>query len=326
MRKIIMDVDTGSDDAIAIILAVMSGKLDVVGICAVNGSRPVDNASDNTLRVLHLLKREDIPVYRGCSSPMVKDIYKDRLNIWDEKYRPVFPKRERVSFHIDFDYLEPAEAKVQDMPAVMFYVDYLKHAKEKVTLVATGPLTNLGMALKIAPEIVDNIEEIVIMGGGYGITNVSSSAEANIWRDPEAAAIVTDCGAKVLYVPCDATHRGYINAAEADEIESYNNDVCRFVAKLCRQRIVAHNISQPLEEPESAAIHDALALCYLLDPEVLQDVREVHCEIGLRDYSDGQTIIDPRYYDLPHNCRFAFDADRKRFISLMQSILRKGAA
>ena len=322
MKKIIMDVDTGSDDAIAIMLACYSRKLEIVGICSVDGSRPVDNATDNTLRVLHLINREDVPVYRGTPGPMVKDIYKDRLNFFDPKYRPDYPIKERANFHIDFDYLEEADRKPESMPAVLFYVDYLSKATEKVTLVATGPLTNLGMALRIAPEIVKNIEEIVIMGGGDTITNVSAAAEANIWRDPEAAARVLASGAKIVMVPCDATHRGYINAAEVDEIERIGTPAAEFAAKLCRQRIIAHTITQPLEEENAAAIHDALALCYVLDPEVLRDVREVHCEIGLRDFSDGQTIIDPRFYDEPHNCLFAYDADRKRFINMMTEILK----
>ncbi|MBR6956987.1 MAG: nucleoside hydrolase [Erysipelotrichaceae bacterium] len=325
MKKIIMDVDTGSDDALAIMLAILSKKLEVEAICSVEGSRPAENAADNTLRVLHLLNREDIPVYKGCTAPMVKSIYKDRLNIWEERYRPEYPIRERVRFHIDFDYLEPSEVGYQNITALEFYLDYLRRSEEKVTIVATGPLTNIGMLLRAEPRVVDRIEEIVVMGGGYDISNVSSSAEANFWRDPEAASIVINSGCNVLLVPLDATHKAYITAAEADVIEKTGNDIAAFAAKLIRQRILAHNISQPLEEPESAAIHDALALCYLLDPEVLRDVREVHCEIGLRDFSDGQTIIDPRYYDEQHNCRFAFSADRKRFIDLVTETFRKSA-
>ncbi len=321
MRKVILDVDTGSDDAIAIMLACYCRQVEVVGICSVDGSRPVDNATDNTLRVLHLVGREDIPVYRGCPGPMVKEIYKDRIDVWNNpKYRPVFPIRERARFHIDFDYLDEAEVTCQNTPAVSFYVDYLRNTKEKVTLVATGPLTNLGMAFRIAPDIVNNIEELVIMGGGDTITNISSSAEGNIWRDPEAAARVLASGANIILVPCDATHRGYITAEEADEIAALGSPAAEFTSKLCHQRILAHTITQPLEVPDSAAIHDALAFCYVLDPTVLKDVREVHCEIGLRDFSDGQTIIDPRFYDEEHNCRFAYDADREKFIRLMKDI------
>ena len=323
MRKVIMDVDTGSDDALAIMAALFSVQLQLQAICCVSGSRPVEAAMDNTLRLLHLLGREDVPVYRGVSAAMVKGVYRDRLDPRDPAYRPRYPQTERVRFHIDFDYLEEAGTKEQDISAVEFYLQYLRRCEEKVTIVATGPLTNLAMVFRIAPELVGKVEEIVIMGGGVRLSNVSVSAEANIWRDPEAAGCLLASGADLLFVPLDATHEGYITETDVRKLDEMHNPVADFAARLCRERIRAHTLSQPLAEPEAAAIHDALALCWLIDPQVLCDIRKVHCEIGLRDFSDGQTIIDPRYYPEEPNCRFAFHADRRRFIDLLISLLAK---
>ena len=155
-RKMILDVDTGTDDAVAMILAMMSKELDVIGVCTVNGNREVKLTTDNTLRVMELLE-SNVPVYRGCEYPMVATL------------RPEggggTPIREGTGTGIvsliHGDHLPLPEVtyrKAEPVPAVCYYVDTLLNTTEKITLAAVGPLTNLGHALRIAPEICNNIE------------------------------------------------------------------------------------------------------------------------------------------------------------------------
>ncbi len=198
-----------------------------------------------------------------------------------------------------------------------FYLQYLRAAKEPITLVAVGPLTNLATALLVDNSILKNVEEIIIMGGGYNITNSSPTSEFNIWFDPEAAQHVIHCGAKVTLVPLDATHAACITLDDCKRFREINTVSSNFAAALCEQRIMMHDLGQPLAVPHAAAVHDALCIAYLIDPTVLKDIRHVHCDIGFRDFCEGQTILDPRYYTEEKNCYFAFDGDRFKFADIL---------
>ena len=173
------------------------------------------------------------------------------------------------------------------------------------------------------PKITEKIEEIVIMGGGYNSTNVSPTAEFNIWYDPEAAQRVLHCGAKITLVPLDATHAACLTLDDCDRFEALGRVSGKFAAALCRQRIEMHTMGQPLVVPNAAAVHDALCIAYLIDPTVLKDVRHVHCDVGFRDFCEGQTILDPRYYTEEKNCYFAFDGDRFKFADILCDLFAK---
>lgn len=314
-RKIILDVDTGSDDAVAIMAAVLSEDIQLEAVCSVAGNKDIDKTTENTLRVVQLL-HADVPVYRGCREPLVKFLCPDRLENRRVK-GPLIVNGEEIQMHSDFLDVPPATIKEQKMTAPEFYVKYLREAKEPVTIVAVGPLTNVATALIMDGSIVDKIEEIVVMGGGYNITNVSPTAEFNIWYDPEAAQRVVHSGAKVTLVPLDATHAACITLDDCKRFRALGTVAGNFAANLCEQRITMHNYSQPLDVPNAAAVHDALCIAYLIDPSVLKDVRHVHCDIGFRDFCEGQTILDMRYYTEPANCYYAFDGDRFKFADIL---------
>ena len=325
-RKIILDVDTGTDDAIAIMAAILSENIKLEALCSVMGNLDIDKTTENTLRVVEMMGA-DIPVYRGCRGPIAKDLCPDRL---DKKSRMSKEQGKNLSSYgrdsaniVGYFDLPAATIKEQPITAPEFYVQYLRAAKEPVTIVAVGPLTNVAMALLMDGSIVDKIEEIVVMGGGYNITNTSPSAEYNIWCDPEAAQHVIHCGAKVTLVPLDATHHANIALADCKKLRSINTVASNFAAKLCEERIIVYNDTQPQEIPDSAPIHDALCIAYLIDPDVLQDVRYVHCDIGFRDFCEGQTILDMRYYTEPENCYFAFDANRALFVKILTDLFDK---
>ena len=321
-RKIILDVDTGSDDAVAIMTAILSKDVDVVGICSVAGNQPIDNTTENSLRVVQALGAH-VPVYRGAREPLVKTMFPDRF-VKGEKIvndRIVDKDGNEVKIHRDYLDLPKAEIREEDISAAEFYLKYLREAKEKVTLVLVGPLTNFALALMIDNSIIKNVEEIIIMGGGHHITNSTSSAEFNIWYDPEAAHKVINCGAKVTLVPLDATHEACVTEEDCVALDNLGTLAGKFASELCRQRILIHNARQPLDIPDAAAVHDALCIAYLIDPNVLSDIRHVHVDIGIRDRAEGQTIIDQRYYTEDKNCYFAYHADRHRFVEILLNTL-----
>lgn len=320
-KKIILDVDTGSDDAVALMAALLSDELEVLAACSVAGNKTIDKTTENTLRVIQAMEK-DVPVYRGGPEPLFRT--KSPVRIPPTHRKEMVRDGKVIQMHEEYLPLPPARGEAEEMPAAMFYVDFLRKSPEPVTIVAVGPLTNLAVALMMEPEIVKNIEEIIIMGGGYKESNSTPCSEFNIWFDAEAADWVLKSGAKLTWVPLDATHAAYITMDDCKKFRALGTVAGDVAAELIEQRILIHNDQQPLAVPDAAAVHDALALCYLLDKDVLVDVKHVHMDIGLSDYAEGQTIVDPRYYPEEPNCWFAFSGDPERFSALLLDLFKKG--
>lgn len=325
-KKIILDVDTGSDDAIAIMTAVLSDELDVLGITTVNGNRPVMNTTENTLRVLDLLK-SDIPVYRGCEEPMVAGLMPER-----QLFKKTNDKKElggkTVTYHYEFlEELPPSVSKAQDISAVQYLIKALNDSDGDITIIAVGPLTNLGVAMRADPGIINKIKKLIIMGGGCRQTNTTSAAEFNIWKDPEAAQIVLTSGCEILLVPLDATHRAYVDSEESMKLRQIGTPVGIATADLLDARIQAYDLMQPIECAPygSTPPHDALAVCAAIDETVLRDVRLCRVDVDCGgSWADGMTIVDPRVLtDQPENVHVAFNADREKFVSTLFDILGK---
>lgn len=322
-RKLILDVDTGSDDALAIMAALLSPEFEVVGICSVNGNRPLPNTTENTLRVVELLGA-DVPVIKGCATPIAATL--DPLR--PKRERPaesVVEGGEKVAYHADYLALPPATIKpLEGTNAVCWYIDTLMHAKEKITLVLVGPLTNFALALRAEPDIVKNVEEIVIMGGGQRQFNSTAASEFNIFIDPEAAGIVFNCGAKITLMPLDATHKANLRPKHRDLFKSWHTVVGDFVATEIDDRLKAYNLLQPLHEPDIAPIHDALCIMYLLDPTVITEMQFLRCDVVCGGVADGQTLFDTRYYnDAPKNVHVCLDTDEEKFANMLVDILSR---
>ncbi|WP_343249650.1 nucleoside hydrolase [Diplocloster hominis] len=314
-KKVILDVDTGSDDALAIMTAVLSEKLDVVAICTILGNKDIGQTTENTLRVVDFLKR-DIPVYQGCADYMVKGLFPSRDRPVHKRFAYIDGKK--TGYHPDELPIAPAVSKPQQMDAVTFYLEYLKHAKEKITIIPTGPATNLGIALTLDPSIAENIEQIVYMGGGCRETNISSAAEANVWHDPEAAEKVINCGAEVLLVPMDAIEEAAVNRRHLEAFRNLKNPVAKFAADLVEHRMLVKNQVHPGRIPDISCLCDVLAVCAVIDKSVLKDVRKSRCDVSLSDGpANGQTIIDQRYYTEEKNCYFAFGGDDEKLFEMM---------
>ena len=318
---IILDVDTGSDDAVALMAAVLSPEIDLLAVCTVAGNQPIERTTDNTLRVLDAMGAS-VPLYAGCATPLIKHLADNRI---PSSVPPVaIIDGQEVAMHSATLNLPPPTSRPQDEPAACFYLRHLRTAEKPVTIVALGPLTNLAVALAIAPELVNNIARIVVMGGGFAVTNRTPSAEFNFWADPEAAQRVLHCGAELLVVPLDATHQAYLTAEDCKTLRNLGTFAATFTAELVEHRIQVQRALEPLAHTDSAAVHDAVALLAAQDEEVLSDVRSCHCDIGLGGYAEGATIISrsPRYDTGAgwNNVRFAFGGNRTHFSMLLMKI------
>lgn len=319
-RKVILDVDTGTDDATAIILALLSPEIELLGITTVWGNLPLPITTEQTLMIVELMKKRT-PVYAGCPGPMVRELYPqahtEHVRIAKDE------KGESFGYHDPFRLPKP-KAAAQSQHAVEYIIETCRTSQEKVTLVAVGPLTNIGMALRIAPDVVENIREIVVMGGGITQSNSTLCAEGNIFHDPEAAELLLRSGADVTFITLDATHRAALPVEYVEKCQGLGNPVGDFFADILRQRIRVYNKLQPLWRRDIAPIHDALCIAYLLDPAVIPDMRRVHLSVCL-DHGNGAGafLVDTRHFHLPENAAVAYDGSWEKFGELVITALQR---
>ena len=331
-RKIIMDVDTGSDDAIALVMAMLCEDFDCLGICSVNGNVEVKLTTDNSLRVVECCdKQGQIKVYKGCDLPIAST-----LMPWTAQSLRPFPTREgtregQTVVHGDHLPLPAPTIKEERDSAVVWLINTLLDSEDgEITLVPVGPLTNVAVAMRADPRIIPKIKEIFIMGGGHLVNNSSPAAEFNIWADPEAMEIVLQSGCKITMVPLDATHQAYITVDEAQKIRAIGTKPAQLVADLVESRTAGYGVNDAeMKALNAAPIHDALALCAVLHPECLKDVLHVNCHTDIsRGFAYGQTIIDRRVRvnPEPKNCYFALGADKDVFYNWVMDVLEKDKA
>lgn len=321
LKKVILDVDTGTDDAIAIMTALLSPELEVLGICSVNGNRGLEFTTENTLRVVEYLGA-DVPVYKGCSLPMVST-----LQPWRRPYLP-FAGQENPEEDVHGDYVDlpPATISPADEHAVFWLVHTLLESDGDISLIPVGPLTNIAMAMRIAPEICEKIDHIYIMGGGWRENNVTPGAEFNFWVDPEAAKIVMNSGCDITLVPLDATHAAAISIQDADDLKAIGTKASIAASDIIEKRRIGYNNWQPMEDTNTVPIHDALAVCAALDPTVLKDVVHVNVDIDISGgICDGQSICDVgrKNKKAQPNADVALSADKEKFAAMLKKILAR---
>lgn len=327
MRKIILDVDTGTDDAIAVMAAVQAPQLDLVALCSVWGNTSVKNTTVNTLRAAYAAGGEYVPVYPGAPEPMVKNLSILRGIPVPEPVLAGVSEIDGVAVSMNPDLLPLPDSPRQPEPmeAALFYVDYLRNTKEKVTLVATGTMTNLGLALTMAPDIVTNIEEIVVMGGGIRKANITAAAEANFFKDPEAAAIVMRSGAPLTICSLDATHSCALTETHEARIREIGTAAAVFTANDVHVRRESYTKFQPLERVGTAPIHDALCIAYLVDPSVVVYEEQATCDVDCSEgISDGRLQSDKRHFRAPANTRLVLQADPDKMCQILVDIFREG--
>jgi inosine-uridine nucleoside N-ribohydrolase len=310
-QKLILDCDTGTDDAVAIMLAALHPELDLLGVTTVNGNVEVQYCTDNTLRVLDHIGRSEVPVYEGLRRPIV---------------RPDFPVPRNSTVNPNSNIhgrelpLPPATSKPQGTGAVEFLVETYRATTEEIALVPVGPLSNIAAAIAIEPRLVDAVPEVVIMGGGNVKGNATPSAEFNIWADPEAAAAVFAAGfRKITLVPLDATHQALVSREQCQELAALGTPAGEAAAALIERRITGYDATQPMKQLGSAPVHDALCVAYLLHREVLRDVQRTHVDVETAGaLTVGRTVMDlfSRSGKTP-NCDVALGADAGLFVDFM---------
>lgn len=319
-RRILLDVDTGTDDAMAILLAERIDAIDLMALTVSHGNQPLACTLENTLRVAELLGR-DIPVYAGCAQPMVQTMAPGRRMNQVLQTVVKVVDGEEVHLHDPYLPLPPATGKPQQAHAVSFLVDTLRNTPEKLTLVSVAPPTNIGMALRMDPDIAHNIDEIVVMGGGVDMGNRTSAAEMNFYMDPEAAQLLIKADTKITVFPLNATMSALFTREEGARIAALGNPVAKFFGEL----IVAFNDRCGILgiSPGGVAIHDALCILYLLDPAIVTDLRRESCDVDFGGgVSDGALIVDHRtYMPSQQDLSIAYGIDKQRVLQLLLEIL-----
>ncbi|MCC6618205.1 MAG: nucleoside hydrolase [Chloroflexi bacterium] len=275
---VILDVDTGIDDALAIAFAIRHPDIDVLGITCVAGNAPLPQVVDNTLRVLDAAGAPDLPVAAGAVRPLIA------------------AARTSAGVHGDDGLggvaLPPTGRQPSPHGAVELMRGLILGSDRPVTVVALAPQTNLALLLRTHPDVTDRIERIVFMGGSAGPGNATAVAEFNVWHDPEAAAIVLAAGIPTYMYGLDVFNAVAIDHAVATALAAEDEPLPRAVGMLLDHRVA-------LRDGEGAEytglIGDAGAVCSLVDPGALRtEVRPVRVELA--GYARGQTVVDRRRF------------------------------
>ena len=276
--KIILDCDPGHDDAVAILLAAGNPNIDLLGVTTVGGNQSLDKVTYNARAVLEKAHATDVPVYRGANRPILRGA------------------QAAATIHgetgLDGGELPVPSRPLEDKSAVQFIIDTIMSEEPgTVTLVPTGPLTNIAMAVRMEPRIVERVKEVVLIGGGYHVGNWSSVAEFNIMVDPEAAHIVFNEPWKVTMVGLDLTHQALCTPAVQHKIEAVGSDLAMFVSGLMDFFRKAYSENQDFVDPP---VHDPCTIAYLIDPSIVQTRR---CPVDVElagTLTVGMTVADLR--------------------------------
>jgi inosine-uridine nucleoside N-ribohydrolase len=308
-HRVILDVDTGTDDAIALMVAALSPDIELIGATTVNGNRPVDQCTENTLRVFDHIG-VDLPVFQGLAQPMVRPNF------------PVPRKPGPSKVHGEYLDIPPAKSKKQAMHAVDWLIQTYLESDGDIILVPVGPLSNIGTAISMEPRILEKIPEIVIMGGGHEVGNSTPSSEFNIWADPESARVVMNCGRPIRMVPLDATHKALVSLEDCAKLRELGTPAAVAAATFVERRIQGYDAYQPMKLLGAAPVHDALAVCAIIDPTVIDTVF-VHVDVETHgELTVGRTVCDTHHRSGKEpNVHVALDADEPKFVQMLMDIL-----
>ncbi|WP_413874748.1 nucleoside hydrolase [Albidovulum sp.] len=276
-RKIIIDTDPGQDDAVAILLALASPELEVLGLTCVAGNVPLALTSKNARVVCELAGRSDIRVFAGCDRPLARKL--------------VTAEYVHGKTGLDGIALPDPVMPLAEGHAVDFLIETLREESPgSVTLCPIGPLTNIATAFRRAPDIVPRVAEIVLMGGAYfEVGNVTPAAEFNIYVDPEAAEIVFKSGAPIVVVPLDVTHQVLTTRARVEGFRALGTRVGHTVASWTD---FFERFDMAKYGSEGAPLHDPCTIAYLLQPDLFSG-RHVNVEIETKgEFTLGMTVAD----------------------------------
>ncbi|MEW6106128.1 MAG: nucleoside hydrolase [Bacillota bacterium] len=293
---VLIDCDPGHDDAVALMLAFGCGALDVLGVTVVAGNQTLPKTFKNALKVLSLIGA-DVEVAAGAERPILRSL-------------TVAPNVHGET-GLDGPTLPEPTLRGSSRSAFELITDTLRRAEKKVTLIPTGPLTNIAIALLACPDIKAKIERIVLMGGAAYGGNWTPAAEFNIYVDPEAARVVFEAGIPLTMIGLDVTHKALMLP---DEVEAMRNSgkIGRVVAELMDFYSIFYRERQGFG---GLPIHDACAVSAVFDPTIVT-TKHLHVDIETHgEFTAGRTVVDfAGVTGKPANAAVALDIDRERFI------------
>ncbi|HKH75501.1 MAG TPA: nucleoside hydrolase [Rubrobacteraceae bacterium] len=297
---IILDVDPGHDDAVAIMLACGAPEIELLGVTTVAGNVPLEKTTRNALRVLSLVGRPDVPVAAGAAAPLVR------------------PLRTAEDIHgesgLEGPEIPDASFGVAERGATELIADAVSGSPEPVTLVPVGPLTNVALFLREHPELKERIARISLMGGSIGLGNTTPAAEFNVYVDPEAAREVFNSGLPITMSGLDVTHKAGAGPAQRERLRSLGR-VGLVAAELLEYFAATYEGVFGFDAPP---LHDAVAVAAVLEPALLETrpMRvDVECESEL---TRGETVCD--FYGVtgkPPNVEVGVGLDREGFFELL---------
>lgn len=308
MKKVILDVDTGIDDALGIMLALGSGRLDVLGITTVSGNVSLERATENTCKILDLLQAsQDLPVVPGAAKPLLRPaFFEHRVHGSDGiggALRGVRPARQ-----------------AEDRIAADYMIEQIRRHPGELTLVMTGPLTNLALAAAQAPDIVRDVREVIVMGGvvqSYG--NVTPVAEYNMYVDPEAARIVLHAGFRELVlVGLDVTRKALLTEEHIERLGDtpYGRYVRESTADYMNRYYERNGV-------RACALHDPLAVGVAIDRNLVT-TGHYYVDVETRsELCDGQTVCDfQNRLQREPNAHVCVDVNADAFLDMFIAALR----
>lgn len=302
-RQIIIDTDPGQDDAVAILLALASPELEVLGVTAVAGNVPLPLTAKNARIVCELAGRPDMKVFAGCDAPITRKL--------------VTAEHVHGKTGLDGPQLPDPKMPIQEAHAVNFIIETVRAAPTgTVTLCPLGPLTNIATAFRTAPDIIEKIDEIVLMGGAYfQVGNITPAAEFNIYVDPEAAEIVFQSGCKITVMPLDITHKALTTRPRVEAFRNMGTDCGKMVAEWTD---FFERFDKEKYGSEGAPLHDPCVIAYLLQPDLFSG-RHINVEIETTsELTLGMTVADWwRVSGREPNAFFMGDIDSDGFFALL---------
>lgn len=308
-KPIIFDCDPGDDDAIALLMALHSPEeVKLLGVTASSGNSTVENTFENARNIVFMAGKSEIPVFKGCSIPLMKAPYLADI-IHGEK-------------GIGGVYLTPSKVRVEEKHAIDFIVDAIIDSSVPITLFVTGPMTNIAMAYLKEPKIKENIERIIMMGGArQKVGNLAPNAELNCYVDPHATQIILSAFNNVVMVSLDITYQVLAKRSFLNRLKKLKLILTDTVYELLKN---SYNAEKKILGIEGRAVHDACVVAYFLQPELFSGKR-VRVDVETHSpHSLGQTIVrwhDMHLSDSTPNCLFLDQVNAEAVLELIYSKL-----
>ncbi|GAB3895943.1 nucleoside hydrolase [Spirosoma agri] len=310
MKKlpVIIDCDPGHDDAVMLMLAVGSGLFDIKAITTSAGNQTQEKTLKNALRLKALLEIET-PIYKGCEKPLFREL--------------IIADYVHGEMGMDGPILPDPTINPESLSAVEAIAAILTNSSEKITIVPTGPLTNIATFLLAYPHLKPRIARISLMGGGAFRGNMTPTAEFNIYVDPEAAAVVFNSGVPITMCGLDVTHKALVFQEDIDLFRSIGNKTGTVLADLMDFFSIFYR-KERTELNGGAALHDPCAIAWLIDPSMFQS-KTCYVDVEVTGkLTMGTTVVD--FFDVlkkTPNAEVVYDIDREKYIKLIYDSVKK---